>query len=111
MIKISVAALCIPGITKTRPHSEGTDMQNDLSGVVWFNGELTDFSSGRTSIEDRGFLFGDGVYEVVRVYDGRPFALAEHLARLQSSAAGIELELPVSTESLTTIAQDVLNGT
>jgi D-alanine transaminase len=83
-------------------------MQNDLSGVVWFNGELTDFSSAKASVEDRGFLFADGVYEVVRVYDGRPFAMDQHLKRLQSSAAGIELGLPVSTENLTTIAEDVV---
>jgi D-alanine transaminase len=83
-------------------------MQDGIRGVVWFNGALTDFSSAKASVEDRGFLFGDGVYEVIRVYDGTPFSLAEHLARLQSSAAGIELALPVSPENIAVIAEDVL---
>jgi D-alanine transaminase len=44
----------------------------------------------------RGFLFGDGVYEVIPVYSCRPFRLAEHLARLQKSLDGIRLTNPLT---------------
>ena len=46
------------------------------------------------SIEDRGFQFGDGVYEVIRTYRGRPFKLDAHLARLDRSAQAIDLRQP-----------------
>jgi D-alanine transaminase len=45
----------------------------------------------RVSVLDRGFLFGDGIYEVLRVYDGRPFLLREHMARLRRSLAEIRI--------------------
>lgn len=54
----------------------------------------------RVSFEDRGFQFGDGVYEVVRVYRGRPFALHAHLERLERSARELELQLPKSLDEL-----------
>jgi len=62
-------------------------------GLVWLNGEFLDFASAKVSVEDRGFQFGDGVYEVVRVYDGHPFALEAHRARLHQSLNAIELEI------------------
>ena len=79
-----------------------------VDGIVWLDGELTDFHSAKVSLEDRGYEFGDGVYEVVRVYNHQPFALTEHLARLQDSAAGIELELPFSTAEFAKLAHDLL---
>jgi len=51
-------------------------------------------------VNDRGFLFGDAVYETLRAYGGRPFLLVEHLARLARSAAAIYLTLPWSTAAL-----------
>ena len=45
----------------------------------WLNGELTTLPEAKVSVLDRGFIFGDGVYEVVRVYNGRCFALRPHL--------------------------------
>ena len=50
-------------------------------------------SEAKVSVEDRGFLFADGVYEALRVYNGRPFCLTEHLDRLERSCNGIELPL------------------
>ncbi|MBW2458519.1 MAG: aminotransferase class IV [Deltaproteobacteria bacterium] len=54
----------------------------------------------KISAYDRGFLYGDSVFETVRTYGGRLFALTEHLARLVRSASQIGLRLPVSTEQL-----------
>jgi D-alanine transaminase len=77
-------------------------------GLVWLNGEILDFASAKVSVEDRGFQFGDGVYEVVRVYQGKPFALMEHLERLRRSAGEIELPLPLSLEELAGVARDLI---
>ena len=79
-----------------------------VDDIVWLDGELTDFRSAKVSLEDRGYEFGDGIYEVVRVYNRQPFALIEHLARLQDSAAGIELSLPLSTAEFAAIAHELL---
>jgi D-alanine transaminase len=49
----------------------------------------------RVSVLDRGFLFGDGIYEVLRVYDGRPFLLREHMARLRRSLNEIQIKTDV----------------
>lgn len=77
-------------------------------GLVWLNGEFMDFASAKVSIDDRGFQFGDGVYEVVRVYDGRPFALEPHLGRLRQSLREIELELPMSDAELADTARELI---
>src|SRR6516225_515756 len=78
------------------------------TGLVWLNGELTDFAEARVSIEDRGFYFGDGVYEVIRAYDGQPFALDKHLVRLERSAAGIALPLPQSSTELSKLVKQLV---
>ncbi len=66
---------------------------------VYLNGEFLPLAAARISPMDRGFLFGDGVYEVIPVYSRRPFRLAEHLARLQSSLAAIRLANPLTPEA------------
>jgi branched-chain amino acid aminotransferase len=63
-------------------------------GVVWLNGELLDEARASLSVHDRGFLLGDGLFETLRVYDGRVFRLAAHLRRLRGGAARIALALP-----------------
>ena len=68
--------------------------------IVWFNGDLIPISQVRVGVEDRGFQFADGVYEVVRVYNGRPFTLREHMQRLQRSADGLHLALPMSVDEI-----------
>ncbi|MBI2874342.1 MAG: D-amino-acid transaminase [Firmicutes bacterium] len=77
-----------------------------MKGIVYLNGQWLDFGSAKVGIEDRGFQFGDGVYEVIRFYEGRPFRLEEHLTRLERSAAAIELALPASPAELAALAQE-----
>jgi branched-chain amino acid aminotransferase len=60
---------------------------------VWLDGALLDEEAARVSAFDHGFLLGDGVFETLRVYRGRPFALDEHLARLGASAAAMRIPL------------------
>ena len=61
---------------------------------VWLNGALVDADSGCISPSDHGLLVGDGVFETLRCYAGAPFALAEHLARLEAGARALWLEPP-----------------
>jgi D-alanine transaminase len=65
-----------------------------MSCVVYLNGQFLPLEEARIPVMDRGFLFGDGVYEVIPVYDREPFRLHEHLARLQDSLDGIRLANP-----------------
>jgi D-alanine transaminase len=77
-----------------------------MDDLVWINGVIKPFAEATVSIEDRGFQFADGVYEVIRLYNGKPFALDAHLRRLEKSAAGIQLALPaVATNLKTEIAR------
>ena len=62
-------------------------------------------------IQERGHQFGDGIYEVIRVYDGTPFLLDEHLERLVNSAEAIMLELPYSIEKIKEIINEGLQKT
>jgi len=68
--------------------------------LIWLNGEIVPFSQATINIEDRGFQFADGVYEVIRLYAGRPYTLAAHLARLDRSAKAIGIPMPLSPEQL-----------
>lgn len=61
---------------------------------VYFNGRVVPAGEARVSVADRGFLYGDGVFETLRAYEGRVFQLAEHVARLFRSASLIGLDLP-----------------
>lgn len=54
----------------------------------------------KVSVYDRGFLYGDSVFETVRTYGGRPFALDEHLHRLEDSAAALKIPMPLSASAL-----------
>jgi len=63
---------------------------------VFLNGKLVPEKKATVSIQDHGFLYGDGVYETIRVYGGRPFLLHEHLRRLNNSMRGIRLTPPLS---------------
>lgn len=62
-------------------------------GKMLFNDQIME-RENVVNIEDRGYQFGDGVYEVIGVYDGKPFAMNEHLARLKRSAKEIQLNFP-----------------
>ncbi len=62
--------------------------------MIYLNGDFMPIEEARIPVLDRGFIFGDGVYEVIPVYSRRPFRLAEHLRRLQHSLDGIRITNP-----------------
>jgi D-alanine transaminase len=65
-----------------------------VAQVVFLNGEFVALEDAKVSVLDRGFIFGDGVYEVVPVYSRVPFRLDEHLARLERSLAAVSIRNP-----------------
>lgn len=68
---------------------------------IYSNGEfLTDKAKAVTSIYDHGFLYGDGIFEGIRVYNGRIFMFKEHMKRLYDSAKSIAMTIPMSIEEL-----------
>lgn len=71
-----------------------------MSNPAWIDGVHCDLSEAKVSIEDRGYLLGDGVYEVIRIYNRQPFYLTAHLDRMERSAAAIRIELPYSKTEL-----------
>ena len=64
------------------------------------NGEISPAEQARVSVLDNGFTFGDGVYETLRTYGGRPFHLDRHLARLRASARMLEIAIPPGDAAL-----------
>lgn len=82
--------------------------QTAMEQVVFLNGAYVPYAEARVPVEDRGYLFGDGVYEVIRYYGGKPFAMAGHLNRLHRSAQEIELELTLDDDSLVAIAAELM---
>lgn len=67
-----------------------------MTAQIFLNGQWLAAGEARVSVMDRGFLFGDGVYEVIPVYSRQPFRLEQHLVRLQTSLDGIQLANPYS---------------
>ncbi len=76
--------------------------------IVYLNGQYLPRSQARLDLEDRGGLFADGVYEVVRFYDGQPLGMAEHLQRLHRSLAGIELQVDPALIRLDVVSDELL---
>ncbi|MBA8838740.1 D-amino-acid transaminase [Ochrobactrum sp. RH2CCR150] len=71
-----------------------------MARVIYLNGAFVDESEAKVSVFDRGFLFGDGIYEVSAVIDGRLVDNELHLARLERSVKEIDIALPVSLEEI-----------
>lgn len=77
---------------------------NDTSRQIYINGTFFAPEDAKVSVYDHGLLYGDGVFEGMRIYSSKVFRLQEHLLRLDESARAIGLQLPISIEDLT---QDV----
>lgn len=75
---------------------------------MYLEGRVVDADDARVPVVDRGFLYGDSVYEVVRTYGGVPFALAEHLERLARSAAQLDIGLPGGVPGIAAAVQATL---
>lgn len=67
---------------------------------IWINGKLFDKADAKVSVYDHGLLYGDGIFEGIRVYNNVVFKLREHLERLYEGARSIRLEIPYTPEQL-----------
>ena len=76
---------------------------------VWLDGALVDEGAARVPVSDHGLLLGDGVFETLRVYQGEPFDLDEHLARLRGGAETMGLRAPAAPD-LARAAREVLSA-
>jgi branched-chain amino acid aminotransferase len=81
-----------------------------MSSLVMIDGRPMSPETAKVSVFDRGFLYGDSVFETLRTYGGRPFAIDRHLARLARSAERVFIELPVSVEQLGREVQSAIVG-
>ena len=77
--------------------------------MMYLNGQYMPIEEAKISVLDRGFIFGDGVYEVIPVYSRRAFRLPEHLRRLQHSLDGIKLANPHSDAEWTCIIGELVS--
>ena len=66
---------------------------------IYLNGDYMPLSEAKVPVMDRGFLFGDGVYEVIPVYGGRTFRLDQHMERLDNSLHSIRMENPLERDA------------
>ena len=64
----------------------------------YLNGDITPLKDAKISVMDRGFIFGDGIYEVVPAYGGKLFRFAQHMARLERSLAELRIPNPLTPE-------------
>src|SRR5262245_52831177 len=76
------------------------DREESCMPRVYINGKLFDKADAKISVYDHGLLYGDGVFEGIRIYDGKIFRLREHVDRLFESARHLTLEIPLSREKM-----------
>jgi D-alanine transaminase len=79
-----------------------------MTETAYLNGEFLPLEQARVPVLDRGFIFGDGIYEVIPVYSRRPFRLPEHLKRLQRSLEAIRLANPLSDAEWTRLINELI---
>ncbi len=79
-----------------------------MSDIAYLNGDFLPLDQAHVSVLDRGFIFGDGVYEVIPVYSRRPFRLPGHLARLQRSLDATRLANPMTDAEWSRLINDLV---
>lgn len=77
---------------------------------VYINGKLFDKDEAKVSVYDHGLLYGDGVFEGIRVYSAKVFRLREHIDRLYDSARHIALEIPMTREQMSEAVQQTVKA-
>jgi branched-chain amino acid aminotransferase len=75
---------------------------------VWINGQFFDKLDAKVSVYDHGLLYGDGVFEGIRIYSGKVFKHREHIERLYDSAKAIALTIPLTPEQMTKAVEDTV---
>src|SRR3954468_8640821 len=86
--------------TSKKIDSETKQPATKQSLKIWLDGKLVDKADAKISVYDHGLLYGDGVFEGIRVYHGKIFEWEAHARRLSDSAKVIRLSIPYSAEEL-----------
>jgi branched-chain amino acid aminotransferase len=81
-----------------------------MTPKVYINGKLFDKADAKISVYDHGLLYGDGVFEGIRIYDGKIFRLKEHVDRLFESARAIKLDIPLSHSQMMEAIQSTVHA-
>ena len=79
-----------------------------MTDTVYLNGDYLPMSEARISPMDRGFLFGDGIYEVIPSYDGRPVGFAPHMQRMADGLGALEIPMPFDLAGWREIASELI---
>ncbi len=99
-----------PTLDQDRTSEAAASVSGDPRPMVWINGEIMDASQASISVYDKGVLYGDGCFEGIRVYDGRIFKLASHVARMYDSARRIRLKPPMEPAEFEQVIRDVVSA-
>ena len=86
---------------KPASESNAEPKESDKESTIYLDGKFVPESEAKVSVFDHGLLYGDGIFEGIRFYNGRVFRLEEHLDRLWDSARSICLEIPMSAREMT----------
>jgi branched-chain amino acid aminotransferase len=93
----------------TQLHPSRTPAAKDTgTPTIWLDGQWYDRATAMVSVYDHGLLYGDGVFEGIRVYGGKIFRLAEHLDRLYDSAQAIWLTVPMNKEEMAQVTEEAV---
>ena len=84
------------------------NLQKEVPQIVYLNGEWTPIEEARVPVLDRGFIFGDGIYEVVPAYAGKLFRWPQHLGRLKRSLAKVGIHNPFDDQAWSDLVQGLL---
>jgi len=84
--------------------------RNTPERVAWFNGHLVPESEATISFRDRGFKFGDAVFDLARTFAGRPFKLREHIDRLYRSLAYVRIDPGLAPDEMLAVTEEVLEA-
>ncbi|MBZ0108379.1 MAG: aminodeoxychorismate lyase [Candidatus Scalindua rubra] len=80
-----------------------------MTKFIFLNGRIIPDTEGSVSTDDRGFLYGDGIYETLRSYDGKPFKLAEHLERMRHSAKQLRILFEYTNTEISEIIKTLID--
>ena len=97
---VETAAVATPPLKSDSAQKEATKPAVAKSLQIYLDGEFFDQAEAKVSVFDHGLLYGDGVFEGIRFYNGRVFQMEAHIDRLWESARSICLEIPISRQEM-----------
>jgi len=96
-------------MTATAKSKSISPSQDVVTPTIWLDGEWCDRQTAMISVYDHGLLYGDGVFEGIRVYGGKIFRLEDHLDRLYDSAKAIWLSIPMERKELAAVTREAVS--